>query len=92
MTAGTVFFFVFLCKTFVPGFLPAAKQVANGARWRRHRVDWLRAAVGLSIEQQQRQLPMHTFLHDERMLGHDDGEGKPLRYLSWYGGIVTRFL
>lgn len=36
--------------------------------------------------------PVHTFLHDERMLGNDDGEGKPLRYLSLYGGIVTRFL
>jgi hypothetical protein len=35
---------------------------------------------------------MRTFLHDERMLGHDDGEGRPLRYLSWYGGMVTRFL
>jgi hypothetical protein len=36
--------------------------------------------------------PVHTFLHDARMLGHDDGEGRPLRYLSWFGGIVTRFL
>ncbi len=36
--------------------------------------------------------PVHTFLHDARMLGHDDGEGRPLRYLSWFGGMVTRFL
>lgn len=36
--------------------------------------------------------PVHTFLHDARMHGHDDGDGKPLRYLSWFGGIVTRFL
>jgi hypothetical protein len=26
------------------------------------------------------------------MLGQDDGEGKPQRYQSLYGGIVTRFL
>jgi hypothetical protein len=36
--------------------------------------------------------PLHTFMHDARMLAHDDGEGRPLRYLSLYGGMVTRFL
>ncbi len=33
-----------------------------------------------------------TLLRDYRMLAHDDGEGRPLRYLSWYGGIVWTLL
>jgi hypothetical protein len=31
-------------------------------------------------------------LRDGRMLAHDDGEGRPLRYLSLYGGMVTSML
>jgi hypothetical protein len=31
-------------------------------------------------------------LRDDRMLAHDDGEGRPLRYMSLYGGMVTRML
>ncbi len=31
-------------------------------------------------------------LRDGRMLGHDDGEGRPLRYMSLYGGMVTSML
>jgi hypothetical protein len=78
----------------------------NVARWRRLRGAWLRATVGVSLLQQTREKcdtkqqqvdvspvsPVHTFLHDARMLGHDDGDGRPLRYLSWFGGMVTRFL
>jgi hypothetical protein len=33
-----------------------------------------------------------TLLQDDRMLAHDDGEGRPLRYMSLYGGIVTKLL
>jgi hypothetical protein len=33
-----------------------------------------------------------TLLQDHRMLAHDDGEGRPLRYMSLYGGIVTKLL
>jgi hypothetical protein len=31
-------------------------------------------------------------LRDDRMLAHDDGEGRPLRYMSLYGGMVTSML
>ncbi len=31
-------------------------------------------------------------LRDYRMLAHDDGEGRPLRYMSLYGGMVTSML
>ncbi len=31
-------------------------------------------------------------LRDGRMLAHDDGEGRPLRYMSLYGGMVTSML
>jgi hypothetical protein len=31
-------------------------------------------------------------LQDYRVLAHDDGEGRPLRYMSLYGGIVTKML
>jgi hypothetical protein len=33
-----------------------------------------------------------AMLRDHRMLGHDDGEGRPLRYMSLYGGMVTKML
>jgi hypothetical protein len=33
-----------------------------------------------------------VLLRDGRMLAHDDGEGRPLRYMSLYGGMVTRML
>jgi hypothetical protein len=33
-----------------------------------------------------------TLLRDDRMLAHDDGEGRPLRYMSLYGGMVTSML
>jgi hypothetical protein len=33
-----------------------------------------------------------TLLQDDRMLAHDDGEGRPLRYMSLYGGIVAKLL
>ncbi len=33
-----------------------------------------------------------TLLQDHRMLAHDDGEGRPLRYMSLYGGMVTSML
>jgi hypothetical protein len=78
----------------------------NATRWRRLRGDWLRATVGVSLLQEMHEhrdmkrrrvdeadvAPVHTLLHDARMLGHDDGDGRPLRYLSWFGGMVTRFL
>lgn len=82
-------------------------QIDNAARWRRHRGDWLRATAELSTQQTHEQSetnmetetetatdvsPLRTFMHDSRMLAHDDGEGRPLRYLSLYGGMVTRFL
>jgi hypothetical protein len=35
---------------------------------------------------------MWTLLQDHRMLAHDDGEGRPLRYMSLYGDIVTKLL
>jgi hypothetical protein len=84
--------------------LPA--QIDNATRWRRLRGVWLCATVGVSLLQQTHEhcntkrrrvdkadvAPVQTFLHDARMLGHDDGEGRPLRYLSWFGGMVTRFL
>jgi hypothetical protein len=33
-----------------------------------------------------------TLLQDYRMLAHDDGEGRPLRYMSLYGGMLTGML
>jgi hypothetical protein len=33
-----------------------------------------------------------TLLRDYRMLAHDDGEGRPLRFMSLYGGMVTKML
>jgi hypothetical protein len=33
-----------------------------------------------------------AMLRDYRMLAHDDGEGRPLRCMSLYGGIVTKML
>jgi hypothetical protein len=33
-----------------------------------------------------------TLLRDYRMLAHDDGDGRPLRYMSLYGGVVTNML
>jgi hypothetical protein len=33
-----------------------------------------------------------ALLHDVRMEGADDGEGRPKRYLSWFGGIVACML
>ncbi len=33
-----------------------------------------------------------VLLRDYRMLAHDDGDGRPLRYMSLYGGMVTRML
>jgi hypothetical protein len=33
-----------------------------------------------------------TLLQDDRMLAHDDGEGRPLRCMSLYGGMVTKML
>jgi hypothetical protein len=33
-----------------------------------------------------------VLLRDYRMLAHDDGEGRPLRYMSLYGGVVTKML
>ncbi len=33
-----------------------------------------------------------AMLRDYRMLAHDDGEGRPLRYMSLYGGIVAKML
>jgi hypothetical protein len=36
--------------------------------------------------------PIAAVLRDYRMLGHDDGEGRPLRYMSLYGGMVTKML
>jgi hypothetical protein len=35
---------------------------------------------------------VRTLLRDDRMLAHDDGEGRPLRCMSLYGGIVTTML
>jgi hypothetical protein len=37
-------------------------------------------------------LPLLPLLHDGRMRGCNDGEGRPLRYLSWYGGRVASML
>jgi hypothetical protein len=36
--------------------------------------------------------PIAAVLRDYRMLGHDDGEGRPRRYMSLYGGMVTKML
>jgi hypothetical protein len=33
-----------------------------------------------------------AMLRDYRMLAHDDGEGRPLRCMSLYGGMVTKML
>jgi hypothetical protein len=33
-----------------------------------------------------------VLLRDYRMLAHDDGEGRPLRFMSLYGGMVTKML
>ncbi len=33
-----------------------------------------------------------TLLQDHRMLAHDGGKGRPLRYMSLYGGIVAKLL
>jgi hypothetical protein len=49
----------------------------------------LRSATGPGNE-----LPavIAAMLRDYRMLAHDDGEGRPLRCMSLYGGIVTKML
>jgi hypothetical protein len=36
--------------------------------------------------------PITAVLRDDRILAHDDGEGRPLRYMSLYGGMVTNML
>jgi hypothetical protein len=86
----------------------ALLQMNNVARWRRRadwlratvglcterhqlvetpRTTRRRVAAGVHV------LPVvHTLLQDVRFLAHDDGDGNPQRYLSWYGGIVTRLL
>jgi hypothetical protein len=35
---------------------------------------------------------MHALLCDARMRGCDDGQGRLLRYLSWFGGRVASML
>jgi ankyrin repeat protein len=64
-------------------------QVVFRQRWQRLRVDWLRAMVNLSRGAAS---ATHALLCDTRMRGCDDGMGKPLRYLSWYGGRVATML
>ncbi len=79
--------------------------MAAAQRWRRLRRDWLRGAVCISSDAavvavtpntsegaRRCHRSVWTLLRDDRMLAHDDGEGRPLRYLSWYGGIVTSML
>jgi hypothetical protein len=62
------------------------------------------AAVMASAKRMRKRLPSATgpgtelpaviaaMLRDYRMLAHDDGEGRPLRCMSLYGGIVTKML
>jgi hypothetical protein len=66
-------------------------------RWRRLRVHWLRAAVALStgaaeVVSAGMDNLCALLLRDARLRGCDDGEGHPLRYLSWYGGRVAAML
>jgi hypothetical protein len=70
----------------------------------RLRAHWLRAAVALSTGAADLVAAGHDgfcvslllqlllLLRDGRMRGCDDGEGRPLRYLSWYGGRVASML
>lgn len=83
-------------------------QMNNVARWRRRadwlraavgvsterhqlvetpRTTRRRVAAGVAVLS-----VVHTLLKDVRLLAHDDGDGKPQRYLSWYGGMVTCLL
>jgi hypothetical protein len=63
----------------------AVTGVASATRARKR----LRSATGPGTE-----LPavIAAMLRDYRMLAHDDGEGRPLRCMSLYGGVVTKML
>ncbi len=84
------------------------RQVAGRLRWHRLRRDWLRAVVcindcavvavdpiirpGSTACDVSHRCTVWTMLSDYRILAHDDSEGRPLRYMSLYGGIVTKML
>jgi hypothetical protein len=65
------------------------------------RAHWLRAVVNLS-RGAANAIPaatappaatlVHSLLQDERTRGFDDGQGRPMRYLSWFGGRVAAML
>ncbi len=48
------------------------------------------ASAPSSVESTMRSVA--TVLRDYRVMGHDDQEGMPWRYLSTYGGIVCKML
>ena len=83
--------------------LHVVMQAERSRRWMRQRAHWLRAAVALSTGAADLvaasrcdgfcvSLLLLLLLRDGRMRGCDDGEGRPLRYLSWYGGRVASML
>jgi hypothetical protein len=74
-------------------------QAARIARWRRrHSSHWLRAVVACgtgaadALRATVEPSPVLQLLHDRRLTACDDGEGRPLRYMSWYGGMVAAML
>lgn len=78
--------------------LPCA-QAARTARWRRRRSShWLQAVVACgtgaadALRATVEPSPVLQLLHDGRLTACDDGEGRPLRYMSWYGGMVAAML
>jgi hypothetical protein len=74
--------------------------VRRSQRYQPLRAHWLRAVVARSRNNAHFWLRsfraasamVHVLLCDARMRGCDDGEGRPLRYLSWYGGRVASML
>jgi hypothetical protein len=75
-------------------------QARRSQRYHPLRAHWLRAAVALSrniADVASRSVSpasamMHALLCDARMRGCDDGQGRLLRYLSWFGGRVASML
>ncbi len=67
-------------------------QVSSAQRWRRLRGDWLRAAGSNAAATGTFTGTVAAMLREPVMTAWGDDQGCPLRYQSWYGGMVVRFL
>lgn len=67
-------------------------QVSSAQRWRRLRGDWLRAAGSSVAGAITGTGTVAAMLREPVMTAWDDDRNCPLRYQSWFGGMVVRFL